>query len=397
MSWFSRTMVTPFRRSRRNEQRAISSVPWSSGGYSSQQVSAERALSLVPVYACVRLLSSSVASLPVQVYRREGADRTPLVYLPSLLWQPAAIDNLYQWLSKLMVSLTLRGNAYGLITQRDSLGFPVMVEWLNPDDVWVDELNPIAPVYYWRGRVVDIADMIHIPWVTLPGRVVGLSPIAHFASTIGVGLSTVDYGKSWFDNGGTPPATMKNNARTINPDEAKQTALALSSAVRLRRPLVYGQDWDYTALQVSPEESQFIETLRLNATQIATIYGVPPSKVGGETGGSMTYASVEMASIDFVTFTLRPWLVLLESKLSTLLPGRIQMRFNADAMIRTSTLDRYTAHGMALAQGWRNRDEIRALEELPPLPDGQGQAYGPQPLPAPAPADPERDDEGSAA
>jgi HK97 family phage portal protein len=193
---------------------------------------------------------------------------------------------------------------------------------------------------------------------------------------------------------------MKNSAKTVTPEESAEISNRLSAAMRSRRPLVFGQDWDFTALKVSPEESQFIETMRLNATQIATIYGVPPSKVGGETGGSMTYASVEMASIDFVTFTLRPWLVLLESRLSALLPGRIQMKFNADAMIRMSTIDRYNAHGMALAQGWRNRDEVRALEELPPLPDGQGQTYG-TPAAAPAPTKPPAinpgDDEGSAA
>jgi HK97 family phage portal protein len=366
----------PFRRFGAATKRAITSLPWSAGGpASSGGYSDHRALALIPLFASVRILASSVASLPIQLYRRNGFNREQVSYIPQLFFKPAVVDDLYQWLQKCVFSLALRGNAYGLITQRDDLGFPTMIEWLNPDDCWVDEANPWKPVYYWQGREVPAADIVHIPWVVLPGRVVGLSPMAAFANTIGHGLKATEYGLSWFENGGTPPATLKNTAKTITPEEGEAVSDRLSARIRSRKPLVFGQDWDFNALQVSPEESQFVETMRLNATQIAAIYGVPPTKVGGEAGGSMTYANVEQEGIDFVTFTLRPWLVLLEGRLSAMMPGREFVKFNVDAMVRTSLIDRYTAHGMALAQGWRNRDEIRALEDLPPLPDGQGQAY----------------------
>lgn len=366
---------TPIRRFGAASKRAITSLPWSAGGATSAQVSVERALALVPLFASIRLLADSVASLPIQLYRRDGTSREPVSYIPQLLFKPAVVDDLYQWLHKCVVSMALRGNAYGLITQRDSLGFPTMIEWLNPDDVWVDETHPTAPVYYWQGREVPAGDIFHIPWFVLPGRVVGLSPVSAFAHTIGHGLRATDYGLSWFENGGTPPATMKNTAKTLTPDEAVAISDGLSARIRARKPLVFGQDWDFNALQVSPEESQFVETMRLNATQVATIYGVPPGKVGGDSGGSMTYSTVELEGIDLETFTLRPWLVRLESKLSNLMPGREYVRFNVDAMVRTSLIDRYTAHGLALAQGWRNRDEVRAIEDLSPLPGGQGQIY----------------------
>ncbi|MFI5755629.1 phage portal protein [Streptomyces sp. NPDC051569] len=372
---------SPFRWAGAAGKRAITALPWGSGGSRrAGSVSPERALSLIPLFACVRILADSVASLPVQLYRRNGATRELVSYVPQLLFAPAAVDDLFMWLHKCVVSMAMRGNAYGLITQRDDLAFPTMIEWLNPDDVWVDELHPTRPVFYWQGRVVPAGDIVHIPWVVLPGRVVGLSPIAAFAESIGQGLDTVEYGRSWFENGGTPPATMKNIGKAINPDEAEEISDRLAARVRARRPLVFGSDWDFTALKVSPEESQFIETMRLNATQIATIYGVPPSKAGGETGGSMTYSTVEMEGIDLATFTLRPWLVRLETKFSQLMPGREFVKFNVDAMLRTSLLDRYRAHGMALDQGWQNRDGIRALEDLPPLPNGEGQAYHARPV-----------------
>lgn len=365
----------PFRRFGAASKRAITSLPWASGGMRSSQVDTGRALALVPLFGCVRIIADNVAALPIQLYRRNGNTRELVSYIPQLLFKPAVVDDLYQWIQKCVISMALRGNAYGLITQRDPLGFPTMIEWLNPDDVWVDESRPTAPVYYWQGREVPTADILHIPWFVLPGKVVGLSPVAAFAHTIGHGLTATEYGRTWFENGGTPPATMKNGAKTIAPDEAEEISNRLAASMRSRKPLVFGQDWDFTALQVSPEESQFVETMRLNATQIATIYGVPPGKVGGDPGGSMTYSTVELEGIDLATFTLRPWLVRLEAKLSNLMPGREYVKFNVDAMFRTSLLDRYAAYGMSLDQGWRNRDDIRALEDLSPLPDGQGQAY----------------------
>lgn len=372
-----RVLADGFRRLGAVSKRAVTSLPWIAGGPRPGSVSSSQAIRLIPLFACVRILADSIASLPVQTYRRNGASREILTFVPSLLFAPAARDNLFEWLHKAVVSLALRGNAYGLVTQRDDFGFPTMIEWLNPDEVWVDELRPTLPVYYWQGHEVPREQIVHIPWVVLPGCVVGLSPVQAFARTIGIGLSATEYGLSWFDNGGTPPATMKNSAKAINPDEAEEISDRLAARVRARKPLVYGSDWDFTALQVNPEESQFIETMRLNASQIAAIYGVPPEMVGGDSGGSMTYANVEQNAINFVGFTLRPWLSRLEAKLSALMPGKEFVRFNVDAMIRVDLMTRYQAHQISLNDGWRNRDEIRALEDLPPLPDGQGQVYLP--------------------
>lgn len=359
------------------ESRAITALPWVAGGPSPSQVTAANATSLIPLFACWRILADSIASLPVQTFMRNGPTREPNSYLPDLLFKPAERDNLFQWIHKCVISLCARGNAYGIVTARNAFALPTRIEWLPPDDVWVDESRPVMPVYYYQGREVPREDIFHIPWVVEPGHVVGLSPIQAFARTIGVGLSATDYGLSWFDNGGTPPATMRNNAKTVNPQESKEIQSRLSASMRARKPLVFGNDWDFTALQVNPEESQFIETMRLTATQIAAIYGVPPGKVGGEAGGSMTYSTVEMESLDLVGITLRPWLVRIESAISDILPSREYMRFNADAMIRTDTLTRYQAYGMALEQGWMNVDDIRALENKAPLPNGAGQIYKP--------------------
>lgn len=364
-----------FNRKSKEEQRSVTSLPWSAGGPRPTHITADAAASLVPVFASTRILADNIASLPVEAYAKKQGDLTPKAFMPPLFFNPSVRDNKFQWVHKCVVSLALRGNAYGMVTQRDTLGFPTQVEWLHPDDVWVDESSPVNPIYYWQGKKQDSADIVHIPWIVMPGRVVGMSPIQSFAATIGVGVAATNYGKRWFDNGGVPPSVMKNTEKTINSEEAKEIRNRVGQSIQSGKPLVVGNDWDFTAIQVNPDEAQFIATMKMNATQIAAVYGVPPTMVGGEPGGSMTYANVEQEANNLITLTLRPWLVRLETAFSALLANSEEVRFNVDAMIRTSIQDRYENYNLALTGGWLNVDEVRARENLPPLPNGAGKVY----------------------
>ena len=377
VEWVGRALVAAIRWVGRTGRRAITSLPWVAGGPRPSEVSSTRAISLIPLFSCVRILADGVASLPLQTFKQAGERREKQTFVPELLWQPSSRDNLFQWLHKCVVSMALRGNAYGLIVSRDNFGFPTQIEWLDPDDVYVDEENPQNPIFYWRGHRIPTEDMFHVPWFVMPGKVVGLSPVAAFANTIGVGLSATQYGKAWFDNGGTPPATFRNTAKTVNPAEAEELSDRLIARMRSGKPLVHGSDWEFKPIQVNPEESQFIETMKLNATQIAAIFGIAPEDVGGESGGSLTYNTEEMNLIKLAQTTLRPWLVRLETAISLLMPVRQYVKFNVDAMIRTDLKTRYEAHQLALDSGWRNVDEIRQIEDLPPLPNGAGQVYKP--------------------
>jgi HK97 family phage portal protein len=129
--------------------------------------------------------------------------------------------------------------------------------------------------------------------------------------------------------------------------------------------------------QVPPEEAQFVETMKMTTNQIAAVYGIPPEMIGGESGSSMTYANVEQQQINFVMFTLRPWLVRLETAFSALLPDRQYVKFNSDALIRADLKTRWEVNQIRVNMGAANVDEIRAQEDEPPLPNGQGQKYGP--------------------
>jgi HK97 family phage portal protein len=366
------------------EQRAVTTIPWNVGGSSQASVTQSQALSLAPMFACNRILASSVSTLPLKAYRKLGDTREPMSSLPALFANLQTDGELVPWLHRAVTSLSLRGNAYGLITQRDGFGFPTVINWLNPSLVSPNSQDFARP-WLVNGQPVSREDLFHIPWFCLPGETLGLSPISAFATTINVGIQSQQYGSDWFDAGGVPSGTFKNTAQTVDQDTAGEVKRRLTSAIKTRQPIVYGNDWDYTPITVSPGEAQFIETTQMTATQIASVYGVPPEMVGGETGNSMTYQNVEQQAINFVTFTLRPWLVLLEAAFSSILPDRQYVRFNSDALIRADLKTRFEVHAIAKGIGVLSVDDIRELEDRPPLPNGQGKDYTTTPTVAAAP------------
>lgn len=371
MSMFSR---------RRTESRAITSLPFNVSAPFGPPT-AEQALALVPMFAAIRLLADSVSSLPVDAYRKAGDTRIP-VTAPSLIRQPSASGSLVDWLYRLVFSLAAWGNAYGLITERDEFGFPTMIEWLDPASVHVDESNRVRPRYYYLGREVAYEDIVHIGWVLAPGRLVALSPMAVLASTIKTGNGAQDYGASWFASGGVPPGTFQNTDKTLTQDEANTTSKRLVAAIKTGKPLVYGKDWKYEPIAIPPDQAQFVATMRMTANQVAAVYGIPPTMIGGEPGGSMTYANVEAASLDFITHTLRPWLVKIETALSALLPNAVYIKFNADALVRVDTITRHQVYEIDRRIGLRSLNEIRALEDEQPI-GPEGDIYVPPPTSPP--------------
>lgn len=361
---------------KKTERRSISFQDvWGSGADVIQGSAEDRALTLVPVYASTRLIADAVASLPIDTYRQIGPERSDQIESPRLIKDPTRFGTSYDWVYRAMTSLLLQGNGYGLATERDGMGFATQVEWLHPGEVSVvDNRAVLSPRYRWLGKELPPDDMLHVPAYVLPGRVEGLSPIKHYATTVDVGLLAQQFGRDFFKDGAHPSALLKN-AKPTDEDGAKRVKARFKDAIRGREPAVMTGGWEYEAIQVSPDESQFLLTTKMTATQIAAIYGIAPERVGGESGDSKTYKTIEQDAIQFVQFTLRPWVTRLEKAVSGLLPERQFVRFNVDAMIRSDLITRYRAHMEAISAGWRNVDEIREIEDLPPLPDGAGQKF----------------------
>lgn len=364
-----------FRR-RKEESRAITDVPWDVGAALSAPVTQDRALALAPVYAACRHLADLVSTLPLQPFRRVDDRREQMSSLPQLFRLLSDDGELGDWLFEATTSLTLRGNSVGLITGRDGMEFPTVVTWVPMDHIYVDDTYFPRAVWYYRGRRIDRSELVHVPWFKLPGRTLGLSPIEAFALTITSGLESQKFGTDWFQAGGVPPGTFKNSAKTVDQTEADIIRQRLVSAIRSRKPIVYGNDWDYNAVTIPPEQAQFIETMKLSANQIAAIYGIAPEEVGGEAANSLTYTNEEHRELRRLS-DARPWLVRFETKFSSWVPAVQYLRFNLDAPIRVDLKTRHEVYLLARQMGLRNIDELRAFEDAKPLPNGQGQDYTP--------------------
>ncbi len=352
---------------RKSEQRAITSVPWNVGGPLVQAVTQSRALALTPVYASVRHISDFGSTLPIKAYREVGEDRIPAP-LPKLFADLRSSGRLTPWLGQAFASFVVRGNAVGLVVNTDGFGFPTQVEWVSMDRVQVDDSTG-AGTWFIDGRSVSRLDIVHVPWVTVPGKTLGLSPIEAYASTINAGLGAQGYGNDWFAGGGFPPAVFKNTAKTVGSDEAATIRARLTASMKRREPLVTGNDWEFTPISVPPEQAQFIETQKLSANQIAAIYGIDPDEIGGEAANGLTYANEEHRQTKRAA-NMRPYLTRFERAFASWLPERQFVKFNVDATIRADVKTRHEVYKIQREIGLLSVNEQRALEDLPPVPGG---------------------------
>lgn len=329
-----------------------------------------RALQVSAVWACVRLIADSVSMMPLNSFTIRDGARVPTP-LPAFVQAPSADASMGEWVYMVLVSLLLRGNAYGRIVAKDGYGYPTQVELLNPEQVRCDTNPQTGKLrYVVNGVEVPNGNILHIRAFRMPGQRTGLSPIEYAATQINTDAAVGDFAYGFFRDGAHPSAILSTDA-TLTQDQAKTAKDRFVSAIKGREPALLSGGVKYQQVQISPEESQFLETQKYGVSEIARIFGVPPEMIGGEAGNSMTYANVEQRSLDFLTYTIQPWLTRLESTLAEMFPGPRHLRFDTAALTRTDfeTLMRATSIGIASKQ--MTPDEARAKRDQPPLTDDQ--------------------------
>jgi HK97 family phage portal protein len=335
------------------------------------------------VFAATRLLCDAVAQTPLHAYSDSGR----MSRQPAFLTSPSARGTRYDWMYRLTYSLLIRGNAFGVITGIGADGWPTSVEWLNPADVSVmDDDATLNPVFMVAGQPVAEGAILHIPAFPLPGKVLGMSPLKAFATTTEVGWQAIRFGRDWFRNNGNPGAVLQNTKLDTIPKPTTDVIKArFKEAVAARDLLVVGRDWEFNSVSIPAEESQFLQTIKASANQVAAIYGVPPERIGGEAASSRSYANLDMDLRYVRSTSVAGWLTQIEQAMTKLAPGRRYVQFNMDANIRADTLTRMQAHEIALRTGIETQDEARAVEDKAPMtPEQQAAwltAYGPKQAP----------------
>ena len=346
----------------------------------------DQVLGLAAIYSAVRIIADMIASLPVNVYRYDS-NGVP-VKLPSsqLLDSPSVTGTLYDWLFMGTASALLHGNGIGYITSRtgvpagaSGLGLPATIEWLPMERVHIQDdeaqpWNPLRAKFFFDGRQLEREEIVHLRAFVVPGRTAAISPLRAFATLISQGLGALDYSETWYKNGGFPPGTFQNTAEEVDRQQATEIRQRLTDTLRTHQPLVYGRDWEYKAISIPPNEAAFVESMQLNATQVAAIYGLPPERIGGKRGDSLTYSTEQQEVLAIITDTLRPWLVRWEQLLKTILPNTQFAKFDVDQLLKTDLKTRYEIFGQQLDMGIRTADEIRRQDDLPGLPGDVGKS-----------------------
>lgn len=333
----------------------------------------DSALAVPTVWACVGLLSNAVSMLPLEAFRRTSGVPMRMTD-PMLLTSPSAGMTQSEWLHMLMVSLLLRGNAFGRISARDAMLRPTQIDLLSPDSVSV-KVQPDGSVVYTLSmggqmKVIPTADIWHVRGFTLPGSKVGLSPIAYAAAQIGVDLSSRQFAKDFFE-GSAIPTSVLSTTQPVNQEQAAIVKERWKASVGRREPVVVGAGLSYQSVSVNPEESQFLATQQASVAQIARYFWIPPEMVGGSGGNSLTYANVEQRQLDFYTLGVQFWLKRIEDAMFGLLPQPQYVRFNTAALLRTDARTQAEVDNMMLAGKTRVPSELRSRDGLPPMTPAQ--------------------------
>lgn len=319
------------------------------------------------IWACVKLLADTISTMPLQTFRRTGTVPARITD-PPLVLNPTSDMTQSEWLHMLMVSLLIWGNAYCQIVGRDLMNRPTQLQILSPDLVRVEVDKQTGQVRYFVGPAqTDMtANMWHVRNVTMPGKHVGLSPVVAAAATIGVDMSARKFAADFYNGGGVPKATLESDL-VIDQSQADDAKKAVAVATANREPLVLGEGLKWTPLSVKAEESQFLATQAFNIAQIAKYFGIPAEMVGGSTGSSLTYTTVELNSLQFLTYGCGFWLRRIEDAFFPILPQPVFVQFDTDALLRTDMLTDIRSDAIKIAAKIQAPSEIRTKRNLAPF------------------------------
>ena len=357
------------------------------GSTSGKAVNERTAMQMTAVYACVRVLSEAVAGLPLHVYRygedgsKEKALKHPLYRI--LHDEPNPEMSSFNFRETLMGHLLLYGNAYAQII-RNGKGEVAGLYPLMPAKMTVDR-DSGGNLYYLYSRGSDDApeagengqvylppdQVLHIPGLGYDG-IVGYSPIAMAKNAVGLGIATEEYGAKFFANDASPSGILEHPGVLKNPDKVRESWNKLfRRSVNSHQIAVLEEGLKYQPIGISPDQAQFLETRKFQLNEIARIFRVPPHMVGDLEKSS--FSNIEQQSLEFVKYTLEPWLMRWEQAMSRRLFTESEkesyfIRFNVEGLLRGDYESRMNGYAVARQNGWMSANDIRELENLDRIP-----------------------------
>ena len=360
------------------------------GSTSGKRVNERSAMQMTAVYSCVRILSEAVAGLPLHLYRytddggKEKAVDHQLYFL--LHDEPNPEMTSFIFRETLMTHLLLWGNAYAQII-RNGRGEVIALYPLMPDRMDVDRDEHGNLYYEYRVSQDDVhtlkegtvrlspADVLHIPGLGFDG-LVGYSPIAMAKNAIGMAIACEEYGAKFFANGAQPSGVLEHPGTLKDPAKIRESWNAtFGGSANANKVAVLEEGMKYSPISIAPEQAQFLETRKFQIDEIARIFRIPPHMVGDLDKSS--FSNIEQQSLEFVTYTLDPWICrweqsIVKSLLSHDEKRTLFVKFNVDGLLRGDYQSRMQGYAVARQNGWMSANDIRELENLDRIPESEG-------------------------
>lgn len=355
-----------------------------------KRVNEMTAMQLSAVYACVRILAESVAQLPINVYERtvNGKAKAYKHELYRLLHdEPNPEMDSFTFFETAMTHLCLWGNFYAqkIINGKNEI---VALYPLMPNKMKVDRDKNTGEIFYEyqhdtnepatvNGSTIRFRkeEIFHIVGLGYDG-LVGYSPIAIAKNSVGMTLACEEYGSKFFNNGARPSGVLEHPGVIKDPARVRESWQATyGGSGNAGKIAVLEEGMKYTPIAINPNEAQFLETRKFQLNEIARIYRIPPHLIGDLDKSS--FSNIEQQSIEFVKYTLEPWLVRFEKAIFRQLfteqeKEKYFVKFNIEGLLRGEYESRTKGYQSAIQNGWMSPNDIRELEDLDLIPDEKG-------------------------
>jgi len=361
------------------------------GTTAGKPVNEHTAMQMTAVYSCVRILAETLAGLPLHVYKyndsggKEKHLKHPLYRL--LHDEPNPEMTSFTFRETLMSHLLLWGNAYAQII-RNARGEVIALYPLMPNKMTVDRDKNGRLFYLYQRSIedaptlgkdslvyLDPSDVLHIPGLGFDG-LVGYSPIAMAKNAIGLAMATEEYGAKFFANGAAPGGVLEHPGTIKDPQKVKDSwNAAYQGSTNSHRVAVLEEGMKYQQIGIPPEQAQFLETRKFQINEIARIFRVPPHMLADLEKSS--FSNIEQQSLEFVKYTLDPWVVrweqnMFRSLLTASEKPTVFIKFNVDGLLRGDYVSRMSGYATARQNGWMSANDIRELENLDRIPEELG-------------------------
>lgn len=350
-------------------------MTWQSWDSSGSSAPAE-AMRLSAVFACLRLLSESVATLPLDVFRSVAGTRVEVDKPGFLRFDPPRMTQ-STYFGQVMMSLLCDGNAF-IATVRNELGEVIWLAVLDPTAVTVKATPQGIDRYFVGGKEYGWLDIMHIRGMTLPGQVRGVSPLKMARDVVTGGRRAQDFGTSFMANSAMPPAVIEI------PDSGEVGNEAQEKAKRIAKTWqdTHGGSGNagkvgvllggakLTTIAISPDDAQWLDSKRFSVSEIARFYGVPPHLIADASNSTSWGSGLAEQNLAFAQYSLQPWVTRIEEAHSRLLVGGEFVKLNIDARLRPSIADRFASYASGIDAGHLTINEARRLEDRPPVPWG---------------------------